>query len=92
MSYRKITKIWNKTHFDRESRPKSLQISFNSPEPPDSYGNIKEGNIILTILAKDNTQGFQLSTGDTADLIEILSTVRKSLINESIKLMKEVER
>lgn len=91
MSFRKLIKAWNRTHFDRDNKPKSLQISYNEPEP-DAYNNIKEGSIILTILAKDNTQGFQLSTGDVGDFIDVLNSVRRSLINESIKLMKEVEK
>ena len=93
ISYRKkLIKVWNKTHFDRESKAKSLQISFNPPEPPDSYGNIKEGSIIIGIVQKDNSQGFQLSTGDCGDLIDVLTSVRKSLINQSVKLSQEVEK
>ncbi len=86
---RKMKKIFTRLHFDKDKQPKTLAISYNAPEV-DAYGNIREGAVIIAIINKDNTVGFSLSTGDVADLIDVLSTVRKSLIAKTIKLQQEV--
>lgn len=57
----------------------------------DSYNNVKEGSIVLSILSKENSQGFQLSTGDIADLIDVLTLVRKNLINKAMKMQEKEE-
>ena len=87
---RKMIKIFSRVHFDRNNQPKTLQISFNAPEK-DNYG-IKEGNIIISVLSKESSTGFSLSTGDAADVIDILTTIRRSLIKESIEMLKEEEK
>ena len=90
MSYRKMTKVFSRVHFDKDKQPKTLAVSYNIPDP-DSYNNIKEGAVIISVISKDASVGFSLTTGDCADLIEVLSSVRKSLISKSIKMQQEVE-
>lgn len=85
-----MKKIWKKVHFDKNRQLKSLIINYNLPEI-DNYNNVKEGSIVLSIVSKENSQGFQLSTGDVADFIEILTLIRKSLINKGVKLQEKEE-
>jgi len=87
---RKMRKIFTRLHFDKDKQPKTLAISYNSPEV-DAYGNIREGAVIISIISRENSTGFSLSTGDVADLIDVLTAVRKSLITKTIKLQQEVK-
>lgn len=89
---RRMNKVFSRVHFDKDKQPKTLAVSYNSPEV-DDYGNIREGAVIISIISKENSTGFSLTTGDVADLIDVLSTVRKGLISRVIKLQQyDVER
>lgn len=83
-----MKKIWSKIHFDKNKRPKSFIVNYNLPEM-DNYNSVKEGSIVISIVSKENSQGFQLSTGDVADLIDVLTLVRKNLINKSMKMQEK---
>jgi len=87
---RRMRKVFTRVHFDKDKQPKTLAISYNSPEV-DDYGNIREGAVVIAIISRENSTGFSLTTGDVADLIDVLSTVRKSLISKVIKLQQQQE-
>jgi len=85
---RRMNKVFTRVHFDKDKQPKTLAVSYNSPEL-DDYNNIREGAVIISIISKENSTGFSLTTGDVADLIDVLSVVRKSLINKVVKLQQQ---
>ena len=85
---RRMNKVFTRVHFDKDKQPKNLAVSYNSPEL-DDYNNIREGAVIISIISKENSTGFSLTTGDVADLIDVLSIVRKSLINKVVKLQQQ---
>lgn len=85
-----MKKIWSKIHVDKNKRAKSFIVSYNLPEM-DNYNSVKEGSVVISILSKENSQGFQLSTGDIADLIDVLTLVRKNLINKAVKMREKEE-
>ena len=79
------------THFDLNRKPKRLSVSFNEPFTNEK-GYLKDGNIVLTIFSDETKTGFQLSTGDTADLISSLSDIRKELLAKTKKMMLDLSR
>ena len=85
---RRMNKVFSRVDFDKDKQPKTLAVSYNSPEV-DDYNNIREGAVIISIISKENSTGFSLTTGDVADLIDVLSVVRKSLINKVVKLQQQ---
>jgi len=87
---KKMNKVFTRLHFDKDKQPKTLVVSYNSPEV-DNYDNVREGAVIISIISRENSTGFSLSTGDTADLIDVLSTIRKSLITKTMKLQQQQE-
>lgn len=78
--------IFQLTHFDSNKKPKRLSVSYNSPYTNEK-GYLKDSNIVLSIFSDGNKTGFQLSTGDTADLISSLSDIRKELLSQTKKIM-----
>lgn len=84
-----MKRIFEKTHFDADKKPKRLQVSVNEPFKSEK-GYLREGNVIISILSDENKIGFQLSTGDTADLISSLSDIRKELLAKTKKIMLDL--
>ena len=83
-----MKKVFEKVHFDKDKKPKRLQISFNSPTKTER-GYLKEGDVVLTVFSKDATAGFLLTTGDVADLINALETIRRELLADMISLRRQ---
>jgi hypothetical protein len=77
------------THFDKDQKPKRLQISYNEPYTSDK-GYLKDGNVIVSIFSDNQKTGFQLSTGDVADIISALSDLRKEILQKSKKIMLDM--
>ena len=46
---RRMRKVFTRVHFDKDKQPKTLAISYNSPEV-DDYGNIREGAVVIAII------------------------------------------
>jgi hypothetical protein len=81
-----MKEVWKKTHFDKEKQPKTLQISYNAPVKDAEHGYVKEGSVIISILCKENSQGFSLTTGDVADVLFVFEKLRAELLKKTVSL------
>jgi hypothetical protein len=78
--------VFSKLHFGKDKTPKTLKVSIEHPSINQQYGSLKEGGVVISIMAKDASQGFLLNTGDTGDLIYALERALSEIRAETFKL------
>lgn len=87
---KKMKTIFSKLHFDKTKKPKTLKIAVQPPVINQEYGSLKEGSIVISILAKEASQGFLMDAGSIGDLIYTLERAQKEIQAETYTLAEEV--
>jgi len=86
----KLQIIYNRVQFGADKQPKTLRVSKAKPEMDARYGNVREGSVLISVLKKDGSQGFTISTAELGTLIFALDAVYHELLSDQYKLTTRI--